>query len=361
MKNKIFVTGTMFSRNNGPANFAMNLYNHSNSFDNIQFLTDDAPEELQNIIYCNYKTHLILKNIGMILKSFDFFLKLRLTKSNLVIWNFNIHSFFSIMFLKERKHIVFVNDSFSLNAIPKFNYNSVRSIVFRFFEKKCVKKSFKVITNSAILAKMISKEYEVDIEKISVLHKGINFDEINYFKNSYDICFENPIKVCFVKSDYKTGGLFDLCSSLELLVNFRFELDVIGPLELPSLYLNFDNIKINLHGKLDKKNVYKIVSKSDFFCVPSEREAFGQANIEAMYIKTPVVLLPTNYQLQLHNPDYVYFSHGISNLELSKTILNLIQSQAKIRKEKSELAHKIISRKYSFKQTIIDFKNIIND
>lgn len=80
-----------------------------------------------------------------------------------------------------------------------------------------------------------------------------------------------------------------------------------------------------------------------------------------MYIKTPVILLPTEYQLHLHKEDYVYFTNNISDIELSKTILDLIQSTVKKRKEKCERAHKVVSEKYSFSQTLKEFKDIIND
>lgn len=344
----------MFSRSNGPASFAMNLFLDKSIKYKFDFFTTDVKSSFDNVKRVNSPFK------GMIMYSFCFYLKLRKIKCKAAIWNFSVLSFFSILFLKKTDHIVFVNDSLSLNIKLSLSYKSFRLFIFRFLERYTVINSKKVIVNSEYIKNQLVNQYKINPNKIEVLFKGLNLSEITKYKTDFDIDIKKPIRVTFVKSDPEVGGLELLCNSLSLL-NYNFELKIIGPKILNKKYFKHQNIKINLLGKLKKNILYNNILKSDLFFVPCLDEAFGQANIEAMYCKIPTLLLPIDQQKLIHNESYCYFSDGITKLKISESIHKLINLKTEERKTSSNLAHQIIRDKFSFESTKINFKKILDE
>ena len=95
-----------------------------------------------------------------------------------------------------------------------------------------------------------------------------------------------PVKILFVKSDFIRGGLVDLINALALLVNARFELDIVGPKMIYKQEIlaknKSSNVKINFIGPASEEAVKKLMDESDFFIVPAHQEALGIANMEAL-------------------------------------------------------------------------------
>ena len=361
MKNDfIFITSTMFSRTNGPANFAMNLFSDRETRSKLLFLTSDIKEGNEDVIKVNNKFATFFKPLAMIFSSLDFYLKLKKINFSTAIWNSSILSIVSICLMTNKKHIVFVNDSLSLDVKFKFQYRIIRLWIFKHLEMYTVKKAEKVITNSKIIKEKIIKKYDINASKIHVLYKGLYLSEISEFKINFEIDVNKKINITFVKSDPVVGGLMILCETLARL-KYNFKINVIGPSYLNQKYYNFTNVSINHLGRLQKKSVYKTLIKSDLFMVPCLNEAFGQANIEAMYSKTPTIIMPTIFQKQLHDSSYCYFPQGLSIRELSETVSDLIQLNSIERERKSNIAHLIVEEKFSFLKTKIEFIQIIND
>lgn len=359
-----FLTTTMFSRTNGPSNFAVNLYNLANSKNSnvdFQFITEDTINE-QGIIFVPTKWSSILSQIGMIIKSIEYYKAIKNLEFDLKVWNFSLIGWYSIYNNKNNtKNVVFVNDQLSLDCRFSFSYSYVRYKIFRYFESYTCKRADCIITNSEVLKKKIIQNYKVKEDKVKVLYKGINIPKLEQAKNNWSIKKNDNIKISFVKTNYVEGGFEMLCEALSKLNHLKFEILVVGPLKIDKVKSDYINIAIKCLGRLDKEELYTVISKTDLYCVPCLNEAFGQANIEALALQIPTIILPTDIQVNLHSKEYCWIPKECSYLSLSNEILELINATELQRKEKAIGARQIIGAKYSIESTSLIFNKFLQN
>ena len=359
---KVFIASTMFSRNNGPANFAMNLYDYYKNDKSFFFFTPDINFSKNNIRKTKLFFSKIIKPFSMLAMGIDFFISLKKVKVDIVIWNFSVLSWFWITFGdKKNTNIVFVNDSLSLDLKNEFSYNFFRLFIFRILEKYCCRRSNKVITNSIIIKNKIIQKYNVDERNVKVLYKGINFDQIINVKKNFKIDIKNRIQIAFVKSNYKIGGLEKLCVALNKITDKEFQINIFGPSSVHKNLYDFNNVNLNLYPRLSKSDLFDRIINSDIFCVPCSKEAYGQANIEAIALQIPTIILPTDYQLILHDESYCFMPKNDDSISLSQTFLeifNLSESQLEI---KTKLGRKQMKKKYSMQNCFKNFDKLINE
>lgn len=358
---KIFITSTMFSRNNGPANFAMNLYEYYKNNHLIYFLTPDVDYPQNNILKTKMVFSKILKPISMLMMGIDFFITLRKVKFDTVIWNFSVLAWFSMMFgSNKHKNIVFVNDPLSLDLNYEFSYNFLRLYIFRIFEKYSCRKANKVITNSYVIKRKLIENYNISKDNIYVLYKGVNFKQIVKTKQNFKIDPKNLIQIAFVKSNYKVGGLEKLCKALSQITNKKFQINIFGPNYIEKKLYKFSNVKLNLSKKVSKDDLFKSIINSDVFCVPNSVEAYGQANIEAIALQLPTIILPVDYQLYLHDESYCYIPKRDNINSLTKTFLEIFSLSESQREFKAKLGRNHMEKLYSIENSLQNFDKIIS-
>lgn len=353
----VFLTSTMASRSNGPANFAMNLFHRQNK--NYTFITEDSGP-YADIVKVNVLLSSLFYPISMVIKGYEYSRILNKTDYEIAIWNFSVLSWFAQLFnYSGKKHFVFVNDSLSLDNKMSFRYKSLRYGIFRVFEKYACKKANLIIVNSRIIKQKIQCQYNLPASKVKILYKGVNLEELEKPKIDFFIGNDSSINISFVKTNYVIGGLSNLCKALAEIKNRKFIINVYGPDEV-EIIQHFSNVEIVVHGKLDKAQLYKQLINSDFFCTPCKVEAYGQANMEALALQIPTVILPIDYQLDLHSSDYCWIPKDLTTNALKKTIQEIIGSPEE-RKQKAILARKVISQKYSLEVCIESLKSFLNN
>jgi glycosyltransferase involved in cell wall biosynthesis len=360
-----FLTTTMFSRVNGPSNFAVNLYDLADSNApseiDMQFVTEDKNNEV-GVLFVPTKWSSRFRQIGMIIKSIEYYKAIKNIEFDVKVWNFSILGWYAIFKKKDKaKNIVFVNDQLSLDCKFNLSYSYLRYKIFRIFESFACKKADHVITNSEVLKRKLIENYKIKEEKVTVLYKGIKIPNIEQVKNNWTINRDNVIKISFVKTNYIEGGFEILCEALEKLTHFNFEIIVVGPLKIDKANVKYKNIKINCLGRLNKKELYNTITKTDLYCVPCINEAFGQANIEALSLQIPTIILPTEIQISLHSKEYCWISKECNALSLSDEISKIINETESVRKEKSTKAREIMETKYSIQSTSIIFNKIVQN
>ena len=84
---------------------------------------------------------------------------------NTLVWNFSVIAFFSVLLIRNKKHVVFVNDSLSVDSKLQLNYRQLRLKFFSFFERFAVRNSELVITNSITLKKKLILKYRLKDKK----------------------------------------------------------------------------------------------------------------------------------------------------------------------------------------------------
>lgn len=356
-----FITTTMFSYGNGPANFAVNLLRLRDQFIkrgfSFIFLTEEPPEKPETAVE-NVALGLSsrLGPLSMLGRPYDYYKALKARDYDARIWNFSLVAAFTLWKKSKSspiKDVVFVNDPFSVDLKKNGSIKTaLRYKTFRQFERYSCRKANLVVANSEVLKELLVNEYEIAPDKITVLFKGINFSEIKVVKTDYTIDKEAPIKVCFVKSNHIAGGLQLLCDALALL-NYQFILTVIGPNAIEPFFHEYDNIQIHLKGRQPKSVVYEQMSSSDFFAVPFLLEAFGQVNMEAFKVGVPTVILPTNYQMLLHDKSYAHIPETVDKEDIAHSISALINKKTDDRESMSAKGKEIVSLTYGI-QTMSD-------
>lgn len=357
-----FLSTTMFSKNNGPANFAVGLFNlvkktHTDIF--FEFYSEDSKNEV-GVTHVSTKMSSLFSYFGMVIKSFEYYNAIKDKDFDLNIWNFSVIGWFSILMNNsDTKNVVFVNDLLSLDCKFNMNYSYLRLKIFRYFESYSCKNSQRIITNSEVIKRKIIENYKVSENKINVLYKGIDIPKKNYLKIDWSINKYGIIKISFVKTNYLEGGLEMLCAALLKLKTLNFEIIIIGPQKIDKKFNGFENIKINCLGRLDKAKMYTEIISTDMFCVPCINEAFGQANIESLALQIPTIILPTEIQMKLHDKEYCWIPNECNSSSLSEKIKELVNSTDELIKTKAIIAREIVKEKYSLETTSIEFTKIL--
>lgn len=295
----LFCTNVYQVTENGPVKFARYLLEINKLFPDHQLniLTEDLKYDEENLhalfipqlfkrsIFSQFFRMWAYHRAAMkIKKKFHF---------DVLIYNHAIVGLMSCYLFS--KTIVMINDdnyiSFHYSKLMSIK-EKIKKIIFRKIEKIISKKAYKTIVNSSYLKNEILKEYHCQVHKVSILHKGIDINIKPRIKSSC-INVSYPIKILFVKNDFMRGGLIVLASALSTS-NFKFNLVIAGTNVnsssiITSIFYEIKNVTISILGKIPVETIYYELSKTDIFCVPSLKESFGVANLEAISIGVPVV------------------------------------------------------------------------
>lgn len=192
--------------------------------------------------------------------------------------------------------VVFVSDDNYLKPRPIFFYNVLKKqfyknfsrYVYSYLEKWVVKRSKLVVANSNYMVELIKHRYRVPPKRIHLLYKGV---DINFFKPKNYRNFSCVTEFCFVKNDWRRGGLeqaynfvYNYSKSIKSLCTLRIcgvsELDI---LEIKKTYLSKELfLNIEVYGKLKKEDLkFKIYDKSQCYLNFAIAEALGVAIMEA--------------------------------------------------------------------------------
>ena len=181
----------------------------------------------------------------------------------------------------------FINDD--NNIFPGSNSGQiVRSLSQRLLhglERRASRQVDAVIVNSKRIAQDAIATYGLDPADVFVLYKGT---KVMPARTPPRASITEPLRILFVKSDWRRGGLADLVAAVIKLRNFRpIQLDVVGP---PKAQLPAEiQTTAVCHGPLDQAAVQTLMAKAHIFCVPAHAEALGVANMEAMVACIPVI------------------------------------------------------------------------
>ena len=165
--------------------------------------------------------------------------------------------------------------------------NIMMQKLFAYLEKRCLKKSNKIISVSFAI-KQILLERGIDGNKLEVIHNGI--EEIEYrAKEKTD---SNLVKICMVGRLEEVKGCDYLIRALAKLKDKEFLCDIYGEgslkEELEKLATDFGVVdKICFKGFSDK--IREVMGEYDILVQPSRFEAFPLTPLEAMNAKVLLI------------------------------------------------------------------------
>jgi len=164
-------------------------------------------------------------------------------------------------------------------------------------EKTGVEASDRVIAVSKEMKRDILKCYDVDEEKVRVIHNGIDLDE--YKRKESDITREEygiwEKYILFVGRMSRQKGIFHLLGAVpDLPEDVQIVLCAGAPdtpeveAEVVGEAAKWPNVRL-IREMVPKEKLIELYSHAQVFCCPSVYEPFGIINLEAMACETPVV------------------------------------------------------------------------
>jgi UDP-glucose:(heptosyl)LPS alpha-1,3-glucosyltransferase len=295
---------------------------------NTKVITFQAKNKLKFLKIKNFDK---LVNDYLIINPFDFIFSFdRITHHNYTRLGNGVH----LSFLKKR---MLIENSFKtfLNKINPLHKTTLD------IEKKSLTfpKLKKIIANSAMVKNELIDYYQINPEKIKVIHNGVDFikSEKEFFaffdnKNKY---FEkinlnpNNFNLLFVGNDFKRKGLDLLLLALKSLENKNIFLSILGWDRKIYKYKKLIR-KLKIENKVKFFN--KVTNVNDFYkcsnalILPTIYDPFSNVVIEALSMGLFSITSSHNGAKEIINSRNGYIIDDITNIyKIKKSILFAMQ------------------------------------
>lgn len=291
MRNKIVLDARMVDKSGIGVYVRKMIENVLPIFDNYQIISNITSEK--NVILSHSKIYTLKEQVDL----------LNVIPNCELFWSphFNIPLFK----IKAKKKLVTIHDINHLQVwFRKGLKSKFTSEIARFFIRKALNVSDKVITVSEFTKSELVKKFNVPVSKIDVIHLGVDFTRFN----SHIKIDEDTLKKYNISKPYLLylgnikphKNLLRLIQSFEKLGYTNYELIIAGEKdrfikrhkEFYQIYQNLSrSIKecIKFTGFVDDIDLPKIISGSRLMIFPSLYEGFGLPPLEAMACGCPVV------------------------------------------------------------------------
>ncbi len=294
----LFCTNTFEKVSNGPAKFAhLLLEENGNTGFEIRILTEDITSENQSVFKLDLHISKPFKLFGQFIRMWKYHMAaMKIRKKfefDILVYNNAFVGLISILFFRNTAGMIndYTNADHSLTAVLKRKAGFNKRVIFYYLEFITSRISKCIIVNSVFLKEKLQKQYRCKESKFKVLHKGIE-NELIKFGRRDSLKKKVPGSILFVKTDFVLGGLFTLIESLKN-IDREISLSIVGPAtvqhEMIKKMLNEAHIPFELFDYIPPCEVYKKMQHTEIFCIPSKREAFGVANLEAMSMGCKIV------------------------------------------------------------------------
>lgn len=300
----LFCTNAFSTVSNGPAKFA-NILAGSSCLKNgqeIRILTEDCIATERNVYRLKLKYPAFLKAFSQFFRMFQYHraaMQIRKTYPfDVLVYNNALVGLISTLFFRNTVGMIndYTNATWKEDTFGKSGEKNLKRRIFFVVEKWfCRFCRRKIITNSQYLSKVLASEYKVDSSRFMVLHKGI---EEKLIAQNRQILLKNKISnsILFVKTNYMLAGFPDLAAAVKLL-DKEIRLTVVGPVESTHdsirAMFNGRRVLLDLRSHQNQNEVFELMKSHQVFCLPSYKEAFGVAILEALSCACRVVASQT--------------------------------------------------------------------
>jgi len=152
----------------------------------------------------------------------------------------------------------------------------------------------KLFTNSEMVKQEILQYYQVNPEKIEVIHNGVEWNELEVpFQQWCSMPRKSaPYHFLFVGNGYQRKGLEYILKALGQIKSDSFQLSVVGKEKKLSYFQNLtqtlglDN-QVTFYGS--QKNLIPFYHKADALLIPSLYDPFANVTVEALAMGLQVV------------------------------------------------------------------------
>ncbi|HUZ60750.1 MAG TPA: glycosyltransferase family 4 protein [Hanamia sp.] len=294
----LFCTNAFEKVSNGPAKFAHLLLKEAeNAGFETRILTEDITFGTPSVYKLELHISKPFKFFGQFIRMWKYHREAMNVRKefqfDVLVYNNAMIGLLSSVLFKRTVGMIndYTNATNSIIAVFKRKAKLNKRVIFYYIEYITCYLSKCIIVNSEFLKKELQKKYHCKEQLFKVLHKGIENELIKFIRKD-TLQKKVPGSILFVKTDFALGGLYTLIESLKDIER-EVSLTIIGPAlqhhEMLKGILEKAHISYELFDYMPSEKIYEKMQQSEIFCVPSKREAFGVANIEAMAMGCKIV------------------------------------------------------------------------
>ena len=177
-----------------------------------------------------------------------------------------------------------------------FNVNPLHRLILSIEKESIESKELRALfTNSHMVKDELFSAYDIQKEKVHVIHNGVEWKDLEYDFNSW---LEKKPKHCaslkldpstfhflFIGNGYRRKGLDVLLKALSLIQHEDFHLSVIGKDKEINFYMHLAK-KLHLENKVsffgEQKEIKKFYQIADCLVIPSFYDPFANVTVEAL-------------------------------------------------------------------------------
>lgn len=294
----LFCTNAFEKVSNGPAKFAHLLLDGANDAGfEIRILTEDVFTATPSVYKLNLNILKSFKLFGVFIRMWKYHraaMKIRHEYHyDILVYNNAMIGLISFIFFKKTVGMIndYSNADNSFLDVLRGKAKLNKRILFFYVERLSCKFSKYIIVNSEFLKRILQQQYHYSESLFKILYKGIE-DQLVSFDRKEAVKKKIAGSILFVKTDFELGGLYILMDALKN-IDREVTLTIVGPEkehhEMLVALLRQVCISFELFSYMKQEEVYKRMQEAEIFCVPSKREAFGVANLEAMALGCKIV------------------------------------------------------------------------
>ncbi len=240
-----------------------------------------------------------------------------------------------------------------------FWYFNPLNFVLPYLEKKCFENAKCIIAISQMVKNQIVQFYNIDANKIQVLHNGINFPScIDKISAKNEICAEFGLKndlplILYVGSGFQRKGVADIIWVLRN-VKTPYNAIFVGKDKKLNYYQNLaKKFAVNAKFVGARTDVKRFFEAADIFMLLANYEPFGISALEAMSYQNAVITSENCGVSELLDANFV-----AKNKENAYEILQNLLQDKKYLQQVAEKNRKI-SRNCSLEKNIATTLEII--
>jgi UDP-glucose:(heptosyl)LPS alpha-1,3-glucosyltransferase len=251
-------------------------------------------------------------------------------------------------YLQHRKAIdpLFKRLSHAINPL----HRQILSLEKKGFEHPELRKLF---TNSEMVRQEILEYYNVDPQKIQVVHNGVEWSEM---QNDFDAtCAErekhpSPFHFLFVGHNYQRKGLEPLLAGLSLIKDTDFQLSVVGKEKnLAPFHMLIKKFKLERKVSFfgNQSRLTPFFQQADALVIPSWYDPFANVTVEALAMGLFVVSSKSNGAHEILNPTCGTLVDSLSDPECMAAALRIALAHPKTPTRAAQIRHSVAHLDFS--------------
>lgn len=365
----LLISRTMSSETHGPARFARFVAVLPQHFPDhqISILTEEPiPSDTARLLAIRVIYPQWLEAFNPLIRAWKYFRALRRIvrdqSIDVLLFNHAIHAFFCCLWLRRVPIVVMINDDLQLQyrrVHGPLNRKRYSRGFYQIIERWVARRAARTIVNSDYLKQEVLRTYHPPQDRLHLLYKGI---DVHQFPFVPERAFSGVLCIIFVKSDFRTGGLASLIRALNLLVEYRFELTIIGPpvrLLKAASYPNQEHVIVRSLGHQPNLVVRRELIRADIFCVPSLREGLGVANMEALAAGCPVVATKVGGIPEVMDQGRNGWMAPANNPEELAQVLRACTEQPEERLRRARQGREYVEKYFDYRQMLSNLLQIL--